>query len=339
VSAINASISMAPSPASPAVDGAGKRGAPVVSTLSGADLYPAVTPSAAPAPVAPSSPFASSAFGDARITPPPAASNPFATSSTSATLGGAAAPLRVSAAPVDVTGLETAAQAGRSPVKKVLFGAGLLALGLTAGFLLFSPGKSPAPAPSPSAANVGAAAEPTVALPSIPPPESTPSAAAEPSAGKDEASGRPRGAAGRTAPKVEPETTSKLTGDLKNLGSGSAPPAGPRADPVGAQAAPPGTELGAGQLQSTVARYTGGVKRSCWQPALDTRNNDAPTSARVNVTIVVAPSGNVQDVTTSGDPRGYPGLANCIAGRVRGWQFPQASGATTLNVPFVFAAQ
>jgi hypothetical protein len=81
------------------------------------------------------------------------------------------------------------------------------------------------------------------------------------------------------------------------------------------------------------------VKRSCWQPALDTRDKDAPTSARVNVTITVAPSGSVQDVSTSGDPRGYPGLASCIAGRVRGWQFPAASASTTLNVPFVFAAQ
>jgi predicted Zn finger-like uncharacterized protein len=100
-----------------------------------------------------------------------------------------------------------------------------------------------------------------------------------------------------------------------------------------------GSQLDQSQIQSTVSRYTGSVKRSCWQPALDSRDPSAPTSARVVVTITVAPSGNVQNVTTSGEPRGYPGLATCIAGRVRAWQFPPSSGTTTANVPFVFAAQ
>jgi TonB family protein len=81
------------------------------------------------------------------------------------------------------------------------------------------------------------------------------------------------------------------------------------------------------------------VKRSCWQPALDTRDKDAPTSARVAVAITIGSSGSVQNVTTNGDPKGYRGLANCIAGRVRGWQFPPSGGSTTVNVPFVFVAQ
>ena len=81
------------------------------------------------------------------------------------------------------------------------------------------------------------------------------------------------------------------------------------------------------------------MKRSCWQPALDTRAKDAPTSARVNVTITVGAGGSVQNVSTSGEPRGYRGLAGCIASRVRGWQFPASNGTTTVNVPFVFAAQ
>jgi TonB family protein len=81
------------------------------------------------------------------------------------------------------------------------------------------------------------------------------------------------------------------------------------------------------------------VKRSCWQPALDARDPNAPTSARVMLTITVGPTGSVQNVTTSGEPRGYPGLGSCIAGRVRAWQFPASGGTTTVNVPFVFAAQ
>jgi hypothetical protein len=107
----------------------------------------------------------------------------------------------------------------------------------------------------------------------------------------------------------------------------------------GATPASGGGQLDAAQTQSTVARYTGSVKRSCWQPALDARDPSAPTSARVMLTITVGASGSVQNVTTSGDPRGYPGLASCIGGRVRAWQFPATGGTTTVNVPFVFAAQ
>jgi TonB family protein len=100
-----------------------------------------------------------------------------------------------------------------------------------------------------------------------------------------------------------------------------------------------GQPLESGEIQKTVSKYTSSVKRSCWQPALDARSKDAPTSARVNVAIVVSPSGSVQSVSTSGDPKGYPGLASCIAARVKSWQFPASSGQTTVNVPFVFAAQ
>ena len=100
-----------------------------------------------------------------------------------------------------------------------------------------------------------------------------------------------------------------------------------------------GKPLDSAAVQSTVRRYTSSVKRSCWQPALDTRDSNAPSSARVAVNITVASSGSVQSVSTSGDPRGYRGLATCIARRVRGWQFPASSGQTTVNVPFVFAAQ
>ena len=138
--------------------------------------------------------------------------------------------------------------------------------------------------------------------------------------------------------KVEPEN--KPTGGLKGLPSLgiSGLSAGPKA-PAGGNVPSSGGQLDQAQLQPVVARYTSSVKRSCWQPALDTRDRDAPTAARVNVTIAISGSGTVQNVTHSGDPRGYRGLANCIAGRVRGWQFPAAGGSTTVNVPFVFVAQ
>jgi hypothetical protein len=97
--------------------------------------------------------------------------------------------------------------------------------------------------------------------------------------------------------------------------------------------------LNSEQVQATVARYMGSVKRACWQSALDTRERDAPTTARVNVTITVLPSGSVETATGGDDPRGYKGLSACVTSRVRGWQFPPAGGATTIHIPFVFAAQ
>jgi predicted Zn finger-like uncharacterized protein len=151
---------------------------------------------------------------------------------------------------------------------------------------------------------------------------------------------RPGGskAAGTKVAEVPADKGGGLSG-LKGLSGLS--PSGPGVSGTSPGTAPVGGggQLDAAQTQSTVARYTGSVKRSCWQPALDARDPNAPTSARVMLTITVGPSGSVQNVTTSGEPRGYPGLASCIAGRVRAWQFPASGGTTTVNVPFVFAAQ
>jgi predicted Zn finger-like uncharacterized protein len=127
---------------------------------------------------------------------------------------------------------------------------------------------------------------------------------------------------------------------LKGL-SGLSPggPGSPGGSTPGATPGGGGGQLDAAQIQSTVSRYTGAVKRRCWQPALDGRDPSAPSTARVVVTIGVAGSGSVQSVSTSGDPRGYPGLSNCIASSVRAWTFPATGGSSTAVVPFVFAAQ
>jgi predicted Zn finger-like uncharacterized protein len=146
---------------------------------------------------------------------------------------------------------------------------------------------------------------------------------------------RTGGPAPPTKPGEEPPKKG-LTG-LNGLGGLQGGPAsGPGSETSAGSAGQP---LDGASVQKTVGRYTSSVRRSCWQPALDTRAKDAPTAARVTVTITVGPSGNVQNATTSGDPRGYRGLASCIGSRVRGWQFPASSGTTTVNVPFVFAAQ
>lgn len=93
------------------------------------------------------------------------------------------------------------------------------------------------------------------------------------------------------------------------------------------------------QIRATFARYAPSVKRACWHPALHTSDADASPIARVQAAITIAPNGTVKDVITAGDPRGYHGLAECIARRLKGWQFPIADEATTVNIPFVYTAE
>lgn len=101
----------------------------------------------------------------------------------------------------------------------------------------------------------------------------------------------------------------------------------------------PGGQLDGASIQRVVGNFTPSVRRGCWDSAIAARAPDAPSSARVGVSITISPSGNVDNVTTTGDPKGYPGLARCIESKVRGWRFPRSSGTTTAQVPFVFAAQ
>lgn len=136
---------------------------------------------------------------------------------------------------------------------------------------------------------------------------------------------------------AKPEEEKSTLSGLRGLGAGIQ--GGPNSP--NSNGSPSGTrsQLEASQVQQVVARYQPSVKRSCWQPALDTRGKDAPSAARVEVSIRVAPNGSVQKVSTSGDPKGYRGLANCIAGRVRGWQFPASGAGAPVNIPFLFVAQ
>jgi hypothetical protein len=136
-----------------------------------------------------------------------------------------------------------------------------------------------------------------------------------------------------TASSAAPLQGLKGLSGLRGLGPQGGPQSGGASVPGGA------SQLDAATLSKTVSRYTPSVKRSCWQPALDMRTPDAPTTARVTANISVGPNGRVQNVSTSGDPKGYRGLANCIQSRVRNWEFPPAGGSTEFNVPFVFAAQ
>jgi predicted Zn finger-like uncharacterized protein len=211
--------------------------------------------------------------------------------------------------------------------------------GITLGFVFF--GRNAA-APEEKADKPGSVAP--VAVPSA-----APSAAAEAtekaeeshnSAGETKVGSRSSGTRA-TAPKTETDSKPSSGKGLGLSGLSANGTKGP--SETGGSSTPSsgsgGGQLDQAQLTGVVSRYTPSVKRSCWQPALDGRDKDAPTSARVSVAITIGPSGSVQDVSTGGDPRGYRGLAQCIAGRVRGWQFPPSGGTTTVNVPFVFVAQ
>jgi predicted Zn finger-like uncharacterized protein len=209
-----------------------------------------------------------------------------------------------------------------------------IGLGLTIGFVLFGgqkPGETKivekiVEVPAKGAENNGtpAAANNAVEETSV---AGDPKAPKKPN-GTGKTPTTPEGDAGKVNPGLK-----GLTG-LSGLGPSGGPSTG---GPSGATGG--GSQLDGGQIQSTVSRYTGSVKRRCWQPALDARAKDAPMTAKVTVSITIGGTGTVQNATTGGDPKGYSGLANCIASSVRSWQFPASGGTTIANVPFVFAGQ
>ncbi|MGC4091330.1 MAG: GYF domain-containing protein [Polyangiaceae bacterium] len=212
--------------------------------------------------------------------------------------------------------------------------------GVTLGYVLFGKNQqaqveAPKTPETPVAATPSANA-PTVAAPTEQKQDDTPVIQGDSKAG-------PKGQGSGKTTVAKTETEVKSGGPKNPLGlSGLTPPATKGPSDVGSTGSTGSSgsgQLDSAQLSSVVQRYTPSVKRSCWQPALDGRDRDAPTSARVSVSITIGPSGSVQDASTSGDPPGYRGLAQCIAGRVRGWQFPPSGGSTTVKVPFVFVAQ
>jgi hypothetical protein len=137
--------------------------------------------------------------------------------------------------------------------------------------------------------------------------------------------------------------------------SGESTPSKPEAEPFpapdnGSFAATPGREteapatalgerLTSAEIQRTIYRYQPSVRHGCWQRQLANRDPSAPSTAKVTVTLTIAPNGKVTKASTSGEARGYPGLSGCISGKVKSWTFPKALGRTTAQVPFTFAAQ
>jgi hypothetical protein len=134
---------------------------------------------------------------------------------------------------------------------------------------------------------------------------------------------------------------------LRTLDSSKVEPVLPNARPEKAKPAPApesnetalGDRLSGAEIQRTVYRYQPSVRHSCWQRQLSNRDPSAPSTARVAVTLTIASNGQVSQVSTSGDAQGYPGLASCIATKVKTWSFPKAASSTTAKIPFTFAVQ
>lgn len=100
-----------------------------------------------------------------------------------------------------------------------------------------------------------------------------------------------------------------------------------------------GGALTEGEINGVVSRNKPIITRRCWTPAYDARASNAPSTAKVSVSLKVAPSGSVSSVSAGGSETHYPGLASCVAGSVKGWSFPPSDEGATINIPFSFSGQ
>lgn len=141
---------------------------------------------------------------------------------------------------------------------------------------------------------------------------------------------------GGARPKASATTTAGASAPIDTSGFMNIP--GPVATPQ------PGPSQGAsqlsqGEISAVVTQNQAIMKRKCWLPALEARPVNGATSARVDGRLVIGASGTVESASASGAERDFPGLASCIAARMKIWKFPPSSGSTPVNVPFVFAGQ
>jgi hypothetical protein len=97
-------------------------------------------------------------------------------------------------------------------------------------------------------------------------------------------------------------------------------------------------QLDQSDIERVVAAHRVSVRRGCWDPAIAGRSPNAPKSAKVTVSLSIGPSGNVTSASSTGGD-GFPGLASCVTGRVRGWKFPPSAGTSQANIPFAFFLQ
>jgi predicted Zn finger-like uncharacterized protein len=86
-------------------------------------------------------------------------------------------------------------------------------------------------------------------------------------------------------------------------------------------------------VRSTVTANKPKLQR-CYERAI--RGQQSPTAVRLDVTVTVAPSGRVKNVSSEGSGPG--GLAECIEASVRRWRFPESAEGGPARFPIVFSA-
>jgi hypothetical protein len=196
--------------------------------------------------------------------------------------------------------------------------------------------------------------QPQIVVVQAPPPVS-PNAPAAPNASPPP----PPDVEGKGQPQVEVGEPSTAPNAVAHPGFGARPKASASAAPVAAApidtssfvnnvpgpaatAAPQGNaggnQLSSSEISAVVAQNQAIIKRKCWVPALEAKPPNAPSSAKVLGSLVIGSSGSVESANASGGDA-FPGLASCIASRMKNWKFPPSSGSTPVNVPFVFAGQ
>jgi hypothetical protein len=84
-------------------------------------------------------------------------------------------------------------------------------------------------------------------------------------------------------------------------------------------------------ISNVVSSRSVAIKRTCYE-----RGNSTANSVNVTAKITVAPSGNVQNVSASGNDSA---IAKCIEGQIRTWKFPAPGSTTEVTVPFKFVRQ
>jgi len=208
------------------------------------------------------------------------------------------------------------------------------------GAIVFFTGDEPAP-PIPTIKVV------TVAAPENPAPSSTAAGATSVAMNAEDSQPEPRTGGGPRP--VSKGTTTESGNDRDKDDNGSKPRRvglGDGPSVAGPTVAGPGEgssenlpeQLSQSDIERVVATHRASVKRGCWEPALRSRDRKAPKSAKVNVSVSVGPSGQVSSASASGGS-GYPGLASCVASKVRRWQFPPSGSTSRANIPFAFFAQ
>ena len=98
-----------------------------------------------------------------------------------------------------------------------------------------------------------------------------------------------------------------------------------------------GGQLSEGEISGVVNRNKPGISRRCWDPAFD-QSDGKVKSAKVSANVTIGPSGSVQSVSAGGGDA-FPGLASCVAGSIRAWQFPPSDSPTPVSIPFGFNHQ